>query len=188
MPSMALRHTPATWQEVPAPPPVADIGLAAAAPGLAVSYVDLCSGVQVLCCGHVIHQQCYLTAVDHQNTRVLSNMLHEAERLLDPDKDELLCPLCRRVVNGLLPLTANVHFTTASLPPLTERLDGAAGCGDLHEVARALQRVRMVPAEGAQSGPMRCLGSQFQFWSSALSKATSVNLVAVRNTVAFAVQ
>ena len=141
---MALRRVPSTWQDVPAPPPTADTALAAVAPGLAVSFVDLCMGVHVLCCGHVIHRHCYLTAVEHQRARQRNHTLHEGERLLDPDKDELLCPLCRRVVNGLLPLTSPVLFSTAGLPVLSEVLLGVPGWGDATAAAEAVRGVRMV--------------------------------------------
>lgn len=62
-----------------------------------------CDGVHISSCGHAVHQDCherYLASLKQRNIRRLG---FEGGHIIDPDLGELLCPVCRRFANSVLP-------------------------------------------------------------------------------------
>ncbi|XP_027353527.1 E3 ubiquitin-protein ligase PRT6 isoform X2 [Abrus precatorius] len=62
-----------------------------------------CDGVHVSSCGHAVHQGCldrYLSSLKERSVR---RIVFEGGHIVDPDQGEFLCPVCRRLVNCVLP-------------------------------------------------------------------------------------
>ncbi|XP_020273460.1 E3 ubiquitin-protein ligase PRT6 [Asparagus officinalis] len=62
-----------------------------------------CDGIHISSCGHAVHQEChdrYLTSLKQRHLRRLG---FEGGHIVDPDLGELLCPVCRRFANSILP-------------------------------------------------------------------------------------
>ncbi|XP_076955336.1 E3 ubiquitin-protein ligase PRT6-like isoform X2 [Bidens hawaiensis] len=62
-----------------------------------------CTGIYVSSCGHAVHQGCldsYLRSLKERYTRRLD---FEGGHIVDPDKGEFLCPVCRGLANSVLP-------------------------------------------------------------------------------------
>lgn len=62
-----------------------------------------CDGIHISSCGHAVHQDCherYLASLKQRNIRRLG---FEGGHIIDPDLGELLCPVCRRFANSILP-------------------------------------------------------------------------------------
>ncbi|KAK7339642.1 hypothetical protein VNO77_20320 [Canavalia gladiata] len=62
-----------------------------------------CDGVHLSSCGHAVHQGCldrYLSSLKERSVR---RIVFEGGHIVDPDQGEFLCPVCRRLVNGVLP-------------------------------------------------------------------------------------
>ncbi|XP_057971426.1 E3 ubiquitin-protein ligase PRT6 [Malania oleifera] len=60
-------------------------------------------GVFISSCGHAVHQGCldrYLSSLKERYSRRIS---FEGGHIVDPDKGEFLCPVCRRFANSVLP-------------------------------------------------------------------------------------
>lgn len=62
-----------------------------------------CDGIHISSCGHAVHQECherYLASLKQRNLRRLA---FEGGHIIDPNLGELLCPVCRRFTNSVLP-------------------------------------------------------------------------------------
>ncbi|KAJ7950320.1 E3 ubiquitin-protein ligase PRT6 [Quillaja saponaria] len=62
-----------------------------------------CDGVHLSSCGHAVHQGCldrYLSSLKERSFRRIG---FEGGHIVDPDQGEFLCPVCRRLVNSVLP-------------------------------------------------------------------------------------
>ncbi|KAJ0962404.1 hypothetical protein J5N97_030232 [Dioscorea zingiberensis] len=62
-----------------------------------------CDGIHVSSCGHAVHQECrerYLLSLKQRPIRRLGIEGH----IVNPDMGELLCPVCRRFANSILPI------------------------------------------------------------------------------------
>ncbi|GIL45679.1 hypothetical protein Vafri_2876, partial [Volvox africanus] len=71
--------------------------------GPAVCETDLGGGPHVHCCGHVIHTQCFARFVAGQLRQYLSGAHFPGSHLVMPEMSEFLCPVCRRLANGIVP-------------------------------------------------------------------------------------
>jgi hypothetical protein len=62
-----------------------------------------CDGIYLSSCGHAVHQGCldrYLTSLKE---RYIRRIVFEGGHIVDPDQGEFLCPVCRGLVNSVLP-------------------------------------------------------------------------------------
>ncbi|KAK1563726.1 hypothetical protein Q3G72_031804 [Acer saccharum] len=62
-----------------------------------------CDGIYVSSCGHAVHQGCldrYLSSLKERYNR---RIIFEGGHIVDPDKGEFLCPVCRQLANSVLP-------------------------------------------------------------------------------------
>lgn len=62
-----------------------------------------CDGLHLSSCGHAVHQECldrYLSSLKERSVR---RIVFEGGHIVDPDQGEFLCPVCRRLVNCVLP-------------------------------------------------------------------------------------
>ncbi|KAK7293058.1 hypothetical protein RJT34_15919 [Clitoria ternatea] len=62
-----------------------------------------CDGIHLSSCGHAVHQGCldrYLSSLKERSVR---RIVFEGGHIVDPDQGEFLCPVCRRLVNCVLP-------------------------------------------------------------------------------------
>jgi len=59
-------------------------------------------------CGHLIHDQCHETYTQSLKARARANQQYEGKSYILPDQGEFLCPLCRKISNGLIPHTWEV--------------------------------------------------------------------------------
>ncbi|KAI4356477.1 hypothetical protein L6164_000499 [Bauhinia variegata] len=60
-------------------------------------------GIHLSSCGHAVHQGCldrYLSSLKERSVR---RIVFEGGHIVDPDQGEFLCPVCRRLVNSVLP-------------------------------------------------------------------------------------
>nr|XP_010937621.1 E3 ubiquitin-protein ligase PRT6 isoform X1 [Elaeis guineensis]XP_010937623.1 E3 ubiquitin-protein ligase PRT6 isoform X1 [Elaeis guineensis] len=60
-----------------------------------------CDGIHLSSCGHAVHQEChdrYLSSLKQRR-----RLGFEGVHIVDPDLGELLCPVCRRFANSILP-------------------------------------------------------------------------------------
>ncbi|XP_038989035.1 E3 ubiquitin-protein ligase PRT6-like isoform X2 [Phoenix dactylifera] len=60
-----------------------------------------CDGIHLSSCGHAVHQEChdrYLSSLKQRR-----RLGFEGAHIADPDPGELLCPVCRRFANSILP-------------------------------------------------------------------------------------
>lgn len=73
-----------------------------------------CDGIHISSCGHAVHQEChdrYLTSLKQRHLRRLG---FEGGHIVDPDLGELLCPVCRRFANSILPTFPSGVLSKAS--------------------------------------------------------------------------
>ncbi|XP_077239031.1 proteolysis 6 [Tasmannia lanceolata] len=62
-----------------------------------------CDGIHISSCGHAVHQECHDRYLSSLKQRFTRRTVFERGYIVDPDKGELLCPVCRRLANSLLP-------------------------------------------------------------------------------------
>ncbi|KAJ4970512.1 hypothetical protein NE237_003611 [Protea cynaroides] len=63
-----------------------------------------CDGIHASSCGHAVHEECrdrYLLSL--KESRYNRRAVFEGGHIVDPDQGELLCPVCRRLANSVLP-------------------------------------------------------------------------------------
>ncbi|XP_056172490.1 E3 ubiquitin-protein ligase PRT6 isoform X3 [Syzygium oleosum] len=69
---------------------------------------DDCDGIFLSSCGHAVHQGClerYLSSLKERHTR---RIIFEGGHIVNLDKGEFLCPVCRRLANSILPALPGV--------------------------------------------------------------------------------
>ncbi|ONI03411.1 hypothetical protein PRUPE_6G255500 [Prunus persica] len=62
-----------------------------------------CDGIYLSSCGHAVHQGCLDRYLSSLKERYLRRIVFEGGHIVDPDKGEFLCPVCRRLANSVLP-------------------------------------------------------------------------------------
>nr|XP_010920582.1 E3 ubiquitin-protein ligase PRT6 [Elaeis guineensis]XP_010920583.1 E3 ubiquitin-protein ligase PRT6 [Elaeis guineensis] len=62
-----------------------------------------CNGIHISSCGHVVHQDCHDRYLSSLKQRYIRRLGFEGVHIVDPDVGELLCPVCRRFANSILP-------------------------------------------------------------------------------------
>ncbi|KAK3163882.1 hypothetical protein QOZ80_1AG0009690 [Eleusine coracana subsp. coracana] len=72
-----------------------------------------CDGIHISSCGHAVHQECHDRYLFSLKQRYIRRLGFEGGHIVDPDLGELLCPVCRRFANSILPASPN--FSTSSL-------------------------------------------------------------------------
>ncbi|KAL3678070.1 hypothetical protein R1sor_021026 [Riccia sorocarpa] len=65
--------------------------------------LDLHPTEHVRCCGHQMHQMCFQRYADSLIKRHCTRSPYEGKGIIDLEKMEFLCPICRRLANVLLP-------------------------------------------------------------------------------------
>ncbi|CAJ2670351.1 unnamed protein product [Trifolium pratense] len=87
-----------------------------------------CDGVHLSSCGHAVHQGCLSRYLSSLKERSVRRIVFEGGHIVDPDQGEILCPVCRRLVNCVLPtLHGELHnplvFSTSSIHNTTPFAD-----------------------------------------------------------------
>uniref|UniRef100_A0A0E0BX35 E3 ubiquitin-protein ligase n=1 Tax=Oryza meridionalis TaxID=40149 RepID=A0A0E0BX35_9ORYZ len=72
-----------------------------------------CDGIHISSCGHAVHQECHDRYLFSLKQRYVRRLGFETGHIVDPDLGELLCPVCRRFANSILP--ASHDFSSKSL-------------------------------------------------------------------------
>ncbi|WOL01977.1 E3 ubiquitin-protein ligase [Canna indica] len=62
-----------------------------------------CDGIHISSCGHAVHQECHDRYLLSLKQRYNRRHGFEGSHIVDPDLGELLCPVCRRFSNSILP-------------------------------------------------------------------------------------
>ncbi|KAJ1282601.1 hypothetical protein BS78_03G065000 [Paspalum vaginatum] len=62
-----------------------------------------CDGIHISSCGHAVHQDCHDRYLFSLKQRYIRRLGFEGGHIVDPDLGELLCPVCRRFANSILP-------------------------------------------------------------------------------------
>ncbi|KAF8397487.1 hypothetical protein HHK36_016404 [Tetracentron sinense] len=62
-----------------------------------------CNGIHLSSCGHAVHQECRDRYLSSLKERYIGRIVFEGGHIVDPDKGEFLCPVCRRLANSVLP-------------------------------------------------------------------------------------
>ncbi|KAH7292156.1 hypothetical protein KP509_29G053500 [Ceratopteris richardii] len=84
-------------------------------------------GIHMSSCGHAVHQECldrYRSSLLH---RYQTRTFFEGLQIVDPDQRELLCPVCRRLANTVLPCIPETSVPDAIL----EEQDISVSCIDI---------------------------------------------------------
>ncbi|KAJ3693678.1 hypothetical protein LUZ60_009158 [Juncus effusus] len=79
-----------------------------------------CDGVHVSSCGHAVHQECHERYLFSLKQRYIRRLGFEGGHIVDPDKGESLCPVCRRFANSILPASQNPSSKTLKSPKNTQ--------------------------------------------------------------------
>ncbi|KAG4216132.1 hypothetical protein ERO13_A01G222300v2 [Gossypium hirsutum] len=62
-----------------------------------------CDGIHLSSCGHAVHQDCFDSYLSSLKERYARRSFFEGALIVDLDKGEFLCPVCRQLVNAILP-------------------------------------------------------------------------------------
>ncbi|CAL1379064.1 unnamed protein product [Linum trigynum] len=62
-----------------------------------------CDGIHLSSCGHAVHQSCLDRYLSSLRERYIRRIAIEGGHIVNPDKGEFLCPVCRRLANSVLP-------------------------------------------------------------------------------------
>nr|CAD1828695.1 unnamed protein product [Ananas comosus var. bracteatus] len=65
-----------------------------------------CDGIHISSCGHAVHQECHDRYLSSLKQRYIRRLGFEGGHFIDPDQGELLCPVCRRFANSILPASS----------------------------------------------------------------------------------
>ncbi|XP_062193030.1 E3 ubiquitin-protein ligase PRT6-like [Phragmites australis] len=76
-----------------------------------------CDGIHISSCGHAVHQECHDRYLFSLKQRYIRRLGFEGGHIVDPDLGELLCPVCRRFANSILP--ASPDFSSETLKKVT---------------------------------------------------------------------
>ncbi|XP_074561564.1 E3 ubiquitin-protein ligase PRT6-like isoform X2 [Curcuma longa] len=67
-----------------------------------------CDGIHISSCGHAVHQECHDRYMLSLKQRYNGQLGFEKTHIVDPELGELLCPVCRRFANSILPASTGV--------------------------------------------------------------------------------
>ncbi|CAL4951518.1 unnamed protein product [Urochloa decumbens] len=82
-----------------------------------------CDGIHISSCGHAVHQECHDRYLFSLKQRYVRRLGFEGGHIVDPDLGELLCPVCRRFANSILPASPDFSSkTTRQVKPFLETL------------------------------------------------------------------
>lgn len=79
-----------------------------------------CDGIYLSSCGHAVHQGCldrYLLSLKERHVR---RNIYEGAHILDLEKGEFLCPVCRQLANSVLPATPGSFHKAEEQPPTSK--------------------------------------------------------------------
>lgn len=89
-----------------------------------------CDGIYLSSCGHAVHQGCldrYLSSLKERHVR---RNIYEGAHILDLDKGEFLCPVCRQLANSVLPAMPG-SFHKAEEQSHSSKIDPTLAAGPL---------------------------------------------------------
>ncbi|CAA6654977.1 unnamed protein product [Spirodela intermedia] len=66
-----------------------------------------CDGIHISSCGHAVHRECHDRYLFSLKQRHIRRLGFEGVHIVDPEMGELLCPVCRRFANSILPAFPN---------------------------------------------------------------------------------
>ncbi|KAL6626741.1 hypothetical protein ACP70R_030467 [Stipagrostis hirtigluma subsp. patula] len=72
-----------------------------------------CDGIHISSCGHAVHQECHDRYLFSLKQRFIRRLGFEGGHIVDPDLGELLCPVCRRFANSILPASPDFSSKTS---------------------------------------------------------------------------
>ncbi|KAL6847903.1 hypothetical protein ACP4OV_022031 [Aristida adscensionis] len=72
-----------------------------------------CDGIHISSCGHAVHQECHDRYLFSLKQRYIRRLGFEGGHIVDPDLGELLCPVCRRFANSILPASPDFSSKTS---------------------------------------------------------------------------
>ncbi|CAL4977827.1 unnamed protein product [Urochloa decumbens] len=82
-----------------------------------------CDGIHISSCGHAVHQECHDRYLFSLKQRYVRRLGFEGGHIVDPDLGELLCPVCRRFANSILPASPDFSSKTMrQVKPFVETL------------------------------------------------------------------
>ncbi|XP_015697922.1 E3 ubiquitin-protein ligase PRT6 isoform X2 [Oryza brachyantha] len=67
-----------------------------------------CDGIHISTCGHAVHQECHDRYLFSLKQRYVRRLGFETGHIVDPELGELLCPVCRRFANSILPASPDL--------------------------------------------------------------------------------
>jgi hypothetical protein len=142
---------------------------AAAAPPPAPPFAAA-PGVHVAVCGHRVHAACIARYTAALRASFASGRHFPGEYLLAVEEGQFLCPVCRRLANGVLPALPALQRLPAPVTPLADddaamEVDGDAGHGAAHTpslgeaapleaVAAAARRAALAPPPAPDALPV----------------------------------
>lgn len=104
-----------------------------------------CDGVHLSSCGHAVHQGCldrYLSSLKERSVR---RIVFEGGHIVDPDQGEFLCPVCRRLVNSVLPALP-VDFKEVTKQPISATLSSSHAAGPSASSSEEISSLRIQEA------------------------------------------
>jgi len=79
-----------------------------------------CDGIHISSCGHAVHQECHDRYLFSLKQRYIRRLGFEGGHIVDPDRGELLCPVCRRFANSILPASPDFSSITRKVMPVVQ--------------------------------------------------------------------
>ncbi|KAM0859473.1 hypothetical protein ACQ4PT_047171 [Festuca glaucescens] len=92
-----------------------------------------CDGIHISSCGHAVHQECHDRYLFSLKQRYIRRLGFEGGHIVDPDRGELLCPVCRRFANSILPASPDFSSITRKVMPAVQTMphEAAATTSDV---------------------------------------------------------
>ncbi|KAM3736727.1 hypothetical protein ACB098_09G002400 [Castanea mollissima] len=87
-----------------------------------------CDGVHLSSCGHAVHQGCLDRYLSSVKERYVRRIVFEGGHIVDPEQGEFLCPVCRRLVNSVLPALP-ADFKEVQMQPVSATLSSSLAAG-----------------------------------------------------------
>ncbi|XP_048561722.1 E3 ubiquitin-protein ligase PRT6-like [Triticum urartu] len=81
-----------------------------------------CDGIHISSCGHAVHQECHDRYLFSLKQRYIRRLGFEGGQIVDPDLGELLCPVCRRFANSILPASPDFSGITRKAMPTAQTM------------------------------------------------------------------
>uniref|UniRef100_M8B5B3 E3 ubiquitin-protein ligase n=1 Tax=Aegilops tauschii TaxID=37682 RepID=M8B5B3_AEGTA len=98
-----------------------------------------CDGIHINSCGHAVHQECHDRYLFSLKQRYIRRLGFEGGQIVDPDLGELLCPVCRRLANSILPASPDFSGITRKAMPIAQTMSTEAAATIHHlQFPRAL--------------------------------------------------